>query len=1319
MCLLEFQNLHSNSILNKGTVQGHYDSSSEPVYITSNIPVLLSQDKGGCNDAIQNYPLGREWYGIPSRGFYIGTGPQAANVKLYFSNSSLDNESVFINPYSVYYWNGDSETPIDTSHGQNLAAYIISDAPIHVQSYADYDGCEAASFLPPKELDKLFFFPSDMEYASISTPYPSTVCTAYNESGAELEQRTSGNNSYPNPNFIQFGNGNGYWTSAGAKISCNNLAYIMWEIDAYDQETESFGAKGNRQYIYPEPSYEIGITYNTTNPFLNFVNPTPGNGTSQKENYALVNITIGGSYLNTFKLSWNNSDITFSPQELMAFLNYDENSSVNITYNYSKREITSLMSNDESLVLSMSFENRSILGENSTSFYDYSKYKNHGTCDESANECPTYMKGKYGKGLKFDGLNDFVNVSDDASLDITDAITIEVWFNHQASWNQNRTIQYVVSDFVIGSDMDIVSYMDNNQISNGTHSITLNKGEIGTLGIGSNITKIEGSQPFSIGFNKGGVGDTTTPLSFAGKKFVLDADRGSETFDFIAPFEDSQCNIYNQTNLLSTLNILKDGHSEYVGNIGGDWTLIECNASVLVHHEDEDQNYDLMPLYPAGKDWWGIVTCDGGYLACAEDSTSLEVYTSDGTLSSYNCNRGDTIYLGISAPSQGPGVGVHVIATKSVGVYDLADCDGTESWIWLPHQELNQIFWLPQGAQYVSIATSQPHTTCVLYNGTHKIEKTSEGLNEPYPNAIFFGSTSSGEHIPAGSSIVCDAPVFAYYEYAAQNGETNLWGVGGSNLIRKGDAYGLLSEGDSVIGFINTALIHASLESGWHYLTLSYNGSSQKLYVDGELKAEHAVSEVITTNDNPLVIGGSFFNGTIDEVRIYNRALSEEEVMMHYLLELKKFDPNKWNFLFNITDLDEGSYEYYAYANDSAGNYNTTDEGNMRYLTIDNTNPKIRFEYPTPENNIYINKSSTLINVSVSDTLSDTISTFIDFNRSLVGYWSFDLMNSTHVFDNSTYGNNGTFQGGLSDVNQVHGKFGKALSFDGVDDYVAIDKNIGNVNAFTTEAWIYLKSYPQLSTDQSQIIRDPYVAVDNATHKVKVYNYGVNDVNGDGYYYGNSTIGLNQWYHIATTFDNSTGEYRIYINGILDAVTLGKYGAPQINFDNIGGEPTCCGGRYFNGTIDEVRIWNRALSPEEINASYHAGLNKLYRNFTNLPDGTYEYYAYAIDEAGNVNQTEVRNVTIDTITPIITFTKPSQDNLTLVAKWFNQNITVSDLNLYWLNCTIYNSTGGVYWSEGWNLTGNTTYTVTNIVDISNWPIGSYYENCIVWDLTER
>jgi len=78
----------------------------------------------------------------------------------------------------------------------------------------------------------------------------------------------------------------------------------------------------------------------------------------------------------------------------------------------------------------------------------------------------------------------------------------------------------------------------------------------------------------------------------------------------------------------------------------------------------------------------------------------------------------------------------------------------------------------------------------------------------------------------------------------------------------------------------------------------------------------------------------------------------------------------------------------------------------------------------------------------------------------------------------------------------------------------------------------------------------------------------------------------NTWIHLAGVFNGS--HLQVYFNGKLENSMPGPANISS-NTDNlkIGGPDDS---RYFKGTIDEVIIWNRALSPEEINASYRSGI---------------------------------------------------------------------------------------------------------------------------------
>ncbi len=141
--------------------------------------------------------------------------------------------------------------------------------------------------------------------------------------------------------------------------------------------------------------------------------------------------------------------------------------------------------------------------------------------------------------------------------------------------------------------------------------------------------------------------------------------------------------------------------------------------------------------------------------------------------------------------------------------------------------------------------------------------------------------------------------------------------------------------------------------------------------------------------------------------------------------------------------------------------------------------------------------------------------------------------------------------------------------------------------------------------------------------------------NGDTFVFSSVPIGV--WTHVLVVMDAGTS-YKLYFNGVLEStdsfIQSGPFFDPDKENNFTIGATQEGSTHFFNGTIDELRVWNRALSEEEIDASYNAGLNRLYRNFTSLDSGEYEYVAYVQDLAGNLNQTEIRTVDVNTY-PVI------------------------------------------------------------------------------------
>ena len=103
-------------------------------------------------------------------------------------------------------------------------------------------------------------------------------------------------------------------------------------------------------------------------------------------------------------------------------------------------------------------------------------------------------------------------------------------------------------------------------------------------------------------------------------------------------------------------------------------------------------------------------------------------------------------------------------------------------------------------------------------------------------------------------------------------------------IIGKGeDAYEIqIDDSLNLTGYINNQTVSTTITKAWHHIALTYDKENIKLYVDGVEKDSKSCTSSISTNTKSLKIGKNV-SGTIDEVRIYNRALSAEEIRAHYL----------------------------------------------------------------------------------------------------------------------------------------------------------------------------------------------------------------------------------------------------------------------------------------------------------------------------------------------------------------------------------------------------------------------------------------------------
>jgi len=216
-------------------------------------------------------------------------------------------------------------------------------------------------------------------------------------------------------------------------------------------------------------------------------------------------------------------------------------------------------------------------------------------------------------------------------------------------------------------------------------------------------------------------------------------------------------------------------------------------------------------------------------------------------------------------------------------------------------------------------------------------------------------------------------------------------------------------------------------------------------------------------------------------------------------------------------------------------------------------------------------------------------STAPDLNSKLVSYYKFDEGSGTTVYDSTTNQNNGTFGTGTSAPTWTNNsKFNKALSFNGSSNYLSTPR-IPNItsNQITISAWINPNSISgtQEISNQGQWDGGPWTGWRFQLNSGHI-SFKLGDGTSTPYTYSAGSISTNNWQQVVGVWDGSY--IYIYINGK-------EAGKSAKSFTYSGNNSTHWIGKYpgtgyfFNGLIDEVKIYNTALTPDEIKQDYNAG----------------------------------------------------------------------------------------------------------------------------------
>lgn len=210
----------------------------------------------------------------------------------------------------------------------------------------------------------------------------------------------------------------------------------------------------------------------------------------------------------------------------------------------------------------------------------------------------------------------------------------------------------------------------------------------------------------------------------------------------------------------------------------------------------------------------------------------------------------------------------------------------------------------------------------------------------------------------------------------------------------------------------------------------------------------------------------------------------------------------------------------------------------------------------------------------------------------LVGYWPFN----GNANDQSGNGNNGTVNGATLTTDRF-GNTNSAYSFDGTNSKIVVPNStsLAIQNKITLSAWVNC----QTSISNGTII--------SKGEESQYWNYGMGIYNSKPQYnYTNYGVGVNkilnpsEWYNIVITIDSINNQMNFYVNGILyNPLYNFSNNTITTSFANL--LNSCCnssltfgrnnggtGGAAFNGIIDDIGIWNSALTQQEITNLYNA-----------------------------------------------------------------------------------------------------------------------------------
>lgn len=408
----------------------------------------------------------------------------------------------------------------------------------------------------------------------------------------------------------------------------------------------------------------------------------------------------------------------------------------------------------------------------------------------------------------------------------------------------------------------------------------------------------------------------------------------------------------------------------------------------------------------------------------------------------------------------------------------------------------------------------------------------------------------------------------------------------------------------------------------WHHVAVTYDGTAVRFYIDGKQDSNVVTTNIhFGTNTQALMLGADlpggdeFFDGVMDDVRVYNRALDATEVGQ--LAGTSTANPGVIGLQRSNISVNEGSGSASVTVLRTSGSagtvtvdYQTFDASALAtadYIAQTGTltfGPGVLQQSVTiPIVNDALTESSEVFSLTIDNVTGGATLlaprtaqiTIVDDDTpsptGLVAHWKLDDGNGTTAVD-LVGANNGTLTNGpLWATGPLQG----GLEFDGVNDYVEVPDSAGLdiTSTITLAAWIKPDAFRSW---------DPLISKGTATtpYAMQLWHDGSlrfstnvsspSGAIGGGEWISNTKMTAGEWYHVAVTYDGTA--VRFFINGVQDTnvvTTQLVFGTNDESLTLGGYLPGLEGDELFDGVMDDVRVYNTALSTAEIKALFDLG----------------------------------------------------------------------------------------------------------------------------------